>query len=276
MRRAGALRLGRFSRAGGNAVTAPQTATDLLPFVAPCRTIAASAPWRWIRLGWHDIRAAPAQSLGFGVGIAVLSGLVSAIALRFGTGWLLLMLLSGFVFVAPVLAMGLYTISAALERGVKPSFAACLAAARRDVGDSLVYSLILMVICLVWVRAGSGVEIFFPEEAVPSRLALATFLAIGSAVGSVFALVAFAASAFSLPMLVDRRTDAVTAVVTSVNAVLRNKRAMLVWSLLIVLSVGIGFATALVGLAVTMPLIGHATWHAYRETIDASAWPAKA
>jgi len=253
-------------------MTAPQTASDLLPFVAPCRTIAASAPWRWVRLGWRDVMAAPLQSIGFGVGIAALSALVSAIALRFGTGWLLLVLLSGFVFVAPVLAMGLYTISAALERGVRPSFATCLAVARRDLGDSLVYSLILMVICLVWVRAGSAVEIFFPEEAVPSRLALATFLAIGSAVGSVFAL---AASAFSLPMLVDRRTDAVTAVVTSVNAVLRNKRAMLVWALLIVLSVALGFATALVGLAVTMPLIGHATWHAYREAIDASAWPVK-
>jgi uncharacterized membrane protein len=130
-----------------------------------------------------------------------------------------------------------------------------------------------MVICLVWVRAGSAVEIFFPEMAVPSSLELATFFAIGSAVGGVFALVAFAASAFSLPMLLDRRTDAVTAVVTSVNAVLRNKRAMLVWTVLIVLSVVVGFATALAGLAITMPLIGHATWHAYRETIDSSAWP---
>ena len=179
------------------------------------------------------------------------------------------------MFVAPVLAIGLYDISATLERGSRPSLAACLAASRRDFADALVYSLILMVICLLWVRAASAVEIFFPEQAVPSRLALTTFLAIGSAVGSVFALVAFAASAFSLPMLADRRTDAVTAVVTSINAVLRNKRAMLVWVVLIVLSVAVGFATALIGLAVTMPLIGHATWHAYREAIDASAWPAK-
>ncbi len=248
---------------------------DQLPFVAPCRDIAVTAPWRWLRLGWRDIRAAPRQSLAFGAGIVVLSAFISAIALRFGTGWLLLVLLSGFVFVAPVLAMGLYVISAALERGTQPSLMACLAAARRDLGDALVYSLILMVISLVWVRAGSAVEIFFPEEAAPSRLALATFLAIGSAVGSVFALVAFAASAFSLPMLVDRRTDAITAVVTSVNAVLRNKQAMLVWALLIVASVAIGFATALLGLAITMPMIGHATWHAYRETIDASSWRTK-
>jgi uncharacterized membrane protein len=248
---------------------------ELLPFVAPCRELAVTAPLRWLRLGWRDVAAAPRQSLAVGAGITALSALVSAIALRFGTGWFLLVLLSGFVFVAPVLAMGLYVISAALERGTRPTLVASLAGVRRDLGDALVYSLILMVICLVWVRAGSAVEIFFPEEAAPSRLALATFLALGSAVGSDFAVVAFAASAFSLPMVVDRRTDAVTAVVTSVHALLRNKWPMLVWAALIVASVAIGFATALLGLVITMPLIGHATWHAYRETIDASAWPEK-
>ena len=138
------------------------------------------------------------------------------------------------------------------------------------------YSLILMVICLVWVRAGSGLQIFYPESGDPGFVELLTFFSIGSAVGSLFALIAFAVSAFSLPMLLDRRTDSVTAVVTSVNAVLRNKPAIVVWVACIVAAVAIGFATALVGLVVTMPLIGHATWHAYRETIDASAWPPSA
>jgi uncharacterized membrane protein len=251
----------------------PDADLQAMPFVAPCRTLTARAPLRWLRLGWRDMMAAPYQSLGFGVGIALISALIAGIALRFGTGWLVLVLLSGFVFVAPVLAIGIYAISASLERGLRPTLSGSLAAAGRHIGDVMVYCLILMVICLVWVRAGSAVEIFFPEQAVPSRVDLAMFFLIGGAVGSVFALVVFAASAFSLPMLVDRRTDAVTAVVTSVNAVLRNRGAALVWAILIVLSVALGFATALLGLAVTMPLIGHATWHAYRETIDASAWP---
>jgi uncharacterized membrane protein len=81
-------------------------------------------------------------------------------------------------------------------------------------------------------------------------------------------------SAFSLPMICDCEADAVTAIVTSVNAVLRNKRVMAVWALLIVGLTAIGFLTALLGLAVTIPVLGHATWHAYRDTIDASAWPA--
>jgi uncharacterized membrane protein len=247
--------------------------TDTLPFVAPCRRLTALAPLRWLRLGWHDLIAAPRVSLAYGAGIVALSAAVSAIGWRYGSGWMLLVLLSSFIFVAPVLAIGLYAISAQLARGERPSLRRCLFEEKRHFGDALVYSLILMVICLVWVRAGSGVQIFYPESGQPTRAELLTFFAIGSAVGSVFALVAFAASAFSLPMLLDRRADSITAVVTSINAVLRNKPAMAVWVALIIGAVAIGFATAFLGLAVTMPLIGHATWHAYRETIDASAWP---
>jgi len=250
------------------------TPTDALPFVAPCRRLPLAAPWRWLRLGWHDVRAAPGTSLAYGLGIVALSAAVSAIGWHYGSGWMLLVLLSSFIFVAPVLAIGLYAISAQLARGERPSLRRCLFEERRHLGDTLVYSLILMVICLVWVRAGSGIQIFYPESGQPTRAELLTFFAIGSAVGSIFALVAFAASAFSLPMLLDRRTDGVTAVVTSINAVLRNKATMAVWVAIIVAAVALGFATAFLGLAVTMPLIGHATWHAYRETIDASAWPA--
>jgi uncharacterized membrane protein len=231
----------------------------------------AGGATRWLRLGVADLCAA---SLAYGLGIALLSLAVSYIGWRYGSGWMLIVLLSSFVFVAPVLAIGLYAISAQLGRGERATLRRCLLEERRHLGDVMVYSLILMVICLVWVRAGSGVQIFYPESGDPTPAELATFFGIGSAVGSVFALVAFAASAFSLPMLLDRRTDGVTAVVTSINAVLRNKAAMATWIVLIVLAVAIGFATAFVGLAVTMPVIGHATWHAYREAIDASAWPA--
>lgn len=246
---------------------------EALPFAAPCRPLGLDAPLRWLRLGWHDMKRAPRQSFTYGVGIWAISLIVCGIAWRYGNGWMLLVLLSAFVFVAPVLAIGLYAISCQLERGEQPSLSRCLFEEKRHAGDTLVYSLILLVISLVWVRAGSGVQIFYPEDSVPTTLELAAFFAIGSAVGSVFALIAFAATAFSLPMLLDRRTDGVTAVVTSVNAVLKNKGAMLVWILVIVGAVAIGFATLLFGLVLTMPLIGHATWHAYRETIDAGAWP---
>jgi uncharacterized membrane protein len=99
------------------------------------------------------------------------------------------------------------------------------------------------------------------------------FLSVGTAVGTVFATLVFCASAFSLPMMLDRKVDTVTAVLTSVNAVLRNKAVMALWALFIALAIIICFATAFLGLAVLMPVIGYATWHAYQDTIMADDWP---
>jgi uncharacterized membrane protein len=128
-------------------------------------------------------------------------------------------------------------------------------------------------VLLVWARAATIMNVFRPDSALPTWRELIPFFGIGSAVGAVFASIVFAATAFSLPMLLDRRTDAVTGVVTSINATLRNKAAMAVWGAIIVLGVLAGFATLLLGFVVLLPLIGHATWHAYRETIEASMWP---
>jgi len=249
------------------------TAADELPFVAPLRIIGIDAPMRWLSLGWRDVCAAPAVSIAYGTGVFAVSAGMSFIGWRFGSGWMLLVLLSGFIFMGPVLAVGLYAVSSKLARGGRPSLPDCFVEARRRFSETLVFSLALMIICLTWVRAGSVVHIFYPDSGTPTIPELATFFLIGSAVGSLFALVTFAASAFSLPMLFERRTDSVTAVVTSVNAVLRNKAVMALWAAIIVGAVAIGFATALLGLIVTMPLIGYATWHGYRETIDASQWP---
>jgi len=93
------------------------------------------------------------------------------------------------------------------------------------------------------------------------------FLAVGSAVGSIFATIVFCASVVSLPMMLDRNTDAITSALTSVNAVFKNKGPMLLWAFLILVLVGLGFATLMLGLALVLPLIGHASWHAYRETV---------
>lgn len=244
-----------------------------LPFVAPCRKLGTTAALGWLRAGFDDFRRAPRQSLSYGAVMAAISLLVAALGYQFGSYWLLLALASGFIFVAPAFAMGLYAISAALERGERPSLRRCVREGLSHLGDELIFGLILLVVFLIWARAASMLHVFFPIEGPTDVTRLATFLGIGSAVGSVFALIIFSASAFSLPMMMDRRVDAITAVVTSINAVLRNKPAMAVWVAMIVLAVLIGFATALIGFAVTLPLIGHATWHAYREAIDAGAWP---
>lgn len=244
-----------------------------LPFAAPCRELRANAPLHWVRLGWQDFRRSPRQSLSYGTAIVLLSWLVTGIGMKLGSYWAALVLLSGFVFIAPVLALGLYSISRQLEHGIEPSLARAFGDLRRTFGTAMVFALVLLVLFLVWARAGSMVHVFFPMNARPHWTELAAFFAIGSAVGSIFAALTFVFSAFSLPMICDRETDAVTAIVTSINAVLRNKSAMAVWVLLIVGLTAIGFATALIGLAVVVPLLGYSTWHAYKETIDAGAWP---
>jgi uncharacterized membrane protein len=246
---------------------------DELPFVAPCRTLEPDAPLRWLRLGWQDIRRAPRQSLTYGMVMVLLSYLISLIAWEFGNLGLLVGLLTGFVFLGPVLAIGLYSISCQIQLGRDPELGYCVREGKRHLGNELVFAVVLLVVFLVWARAASMIHVFFPVESGYGLADLALFLGIGSAVGAIFSAIIFMASAFSLPMIMDRKADPITAMLTSINAVLRNKLPMLIWALIIVGAVLIGFATAFLGLAVLLPLIGHATWHAYQETIDASAWP---
>ncbi len=246
---------------------------DELPFVAPCRPLPASAPLRWLRAGWHDLRRAPLPSLGYGVLIALLGALIAWASWRLGVLALYMGLASGFVFVGPFLAMGLYSISYQLEAGEVPGIAYSLREGRSHLKDTLTLGICLLVVLLVWARAATLMNVFRPDAAYPDWRDLVPYFGIGSLVGALFSAIVFAATAFSLPMLLDRRADAITAVVTSVNASLRNKRAMLAWGALIFAAVLVGFATFCIGFVVLMPLLGHATWHAYREAIDASAWP---
>jgi uncharacterized membrane protein len=251
----------------------PQIDENALPFVAPSRVLALGDPVTWFRRGWQDFKNAPATSLCYGGFLVLLSYVLTAFTWKAGGYILMFSLMSGFVFIAPVLAIGLYSVSCQLERGLKPRIGYCLMEGRRHLGNEMVYSMILLVIFMVWARAGSAVHIFFPMEADPEFAQLAIFLAVGSAIGLVFSLLVFSASAFSLPMMLDRKVDTVTAVLTSVHAVMKNKGAMVVWVSIIVASVAIGFATAFLGLAVLMPVIGYATWHGYRDTIQARDWP---
>ena len=254
--------------------TDPKAAGEALPFAAPCRKLTLGAPFRWLRLGWRDLRAAGRPSLIYGAVIVALSYFILAFAWAFGDLGLYLSLASGFIFLGPVLAIGLYSISCQLEQGRRPRLGYCLREGRRHLGNELTFAVMLLIVFLIWARAASMVHVFFPMEAHPTSAEYLLFFGVGSAVGAVFSALIFTFSAFSLPMIMDRRVDAVTAVVTSVNAVLRNKAALLLWALIILGCVVLGFLTAFLGFAVLLPLIGHATWHAYKETIDASAWPA--
>ena len=247
---------------------------DQMPFVAPCRELSPFAPFRWVRMGLADLLKAPQQSLIYGLGVAIMIAIVCMLAWFRGSQWFMFAMLGGFVFLAPLTCVGLYAISAQLERGQPPLLARSLRAAfKRHLGNELIFALALLVIFMVWARAAVMVSVFFPTDGNPTFSDLLPYLAFGSLVGSVFAAVTFSASAFSLPMIMHRNVDSITAIVTSVNAVLRNKRAMFVWLTIIVSGLLLGVATAFVGLVVIVPIIGYAAWHGYLETIDASEFP---
>jgi uncharacterized membrane protein len=250
-----------------------ETGEKPLPFVAKSRKLSVSAPLGWIHQGAEDMKRAPAVSLTYGLAMTLLSVLIAYSAWKFGAMGLYMGMASGFLLIGPVLAIGLYSFSCQLEQGRKPIIGYCVREGGSHIKDILIFSFILLIVFMIWARAATAVHIFFPENAEYSVGDLALFLGIGTAIGAIFSTVVFTASAFSLPMIMDRKTDAITAVITSVNAVLRNKLTMLVWAGIIVSFVAVGFLTFFIGFIVLLPLIGHATWHAYRETIDASDWP---
>ncbi len=246
---------------------------DELPFAAPVKSLPTMAAVHWIKLGWQDFKKAQRQSLTYGFVVVVLSYLVSLLALHYGNMYSLLTLLSGFILIGPVVAIGLYSISCQIQENKKPVLGHCLREGRRHFGNVIVFGFILLVVFLLWARSATMIHVFYPVQSNPELTSYLAFFGIGTLIGAIFSAIIFIASAFSLPMIMDRKVDMITATITSINAVLKNKKAMLVWASLICLSVIISFATAFLGFLVLLPVIGHATWHAYQETIDASQWP---
>ncbi|MCX7042041.1 MAG: DUF2189 domain-containing protein [Gammaproteobacteria bacterium] len=241
-------------------------------FVVPCRTVAPGQIVHWLQRGWRDLIRAPALSLLFGGVIALISVAISALAWMLGRFALLAILLSGFVFIAPLLGVGLYCVSRALEAGRTPRLADSFVLAKRVIGQAGVFAIAQLVILLLWSRAGMLVSALVTIQP-GDPFSLLEFLLIGSAIGSVFAAFTFAVAVFSLPMIADRDVDMVTACISSAQAVLRNKLTMLCWAATLALLTAIGFATVFLGLVVIMPWLAYACWHAYRDTLDASAWP---
>ena len=244
-----------------------------LPFTARVNKIPSSAPIEWLHKGAADIRRAPAISLTYGLVLTLLSVLVAYASWKFGTLALYLSMASGFMLIGPVLAIGLYSVSCQIEAGQSPELSNCVKQGGGHIKDMLVYSFVLLIVFMLWARSATALHIFFPATGDYEVKDLTLFLGIGTLIGAVFSAIVLITSVFTLPMIMDRKTDGITAVITSVNAVLQNKKTMFLWGLIIVALVAVGFLTFFLGFIVIMPLIGHATWHAYRSTVDASQWP---
>ena len=210
-------------------VDRPGESTDdhIEPLFYPARTLDSGAPLRWLKKGWSDFARAPVQSLTYGIGLVLFGYLLTWMAWGEGNVVMLFTLVTGFVLMGPVLAFGLYSISRQLELGLKPRIGYCIEASRTHLRNELLFALVILVILLIWARAASMVHVFFPVSEDLGLVGWLQFLAVGSAVGAVFAGLVFTASAFSLPMMLDRGTDAITSALTSTNAVLKNKGCLL-------------------------------------------------
>lgn len=248
---------------------------DYIPpktMLVPCRQLRTGIAFEWLQAGWSDFRSAGKISLIYGFFVFLISIFVAWLAWELGGFVLLFSALSGFVFVAPMLAFGLYSVSRQLCQGKTPDLASTFRAVKRPLGNSMVFTLVLLVVFLLWARAGMMVQVFFPMGGDPEWEHIITFLLIGSAVGSIFATISFAASVFSLPMLANRDIDVITAVISSINGAMRNKPAMLVWAFLICSLTLVGFLTGGIGLIIIIPWLAYATWHGYRAGLDVSEW----
>jgi uncharacterized membrane protein len=247
---------------------------DQLPLVAPCRELDTTAPLRWLAEGWADFKHAPRQSLLYGLLMAAICLLLGSLAYNYGGFLIPLAIMGCIVFLAPVLCLGLYAISAQLERKQPAMLGRTFReAAKRRLGTELIFALLLLVVFLVMARAITMVQVFMPVDAKPEWTDLISYIVVTVLVGGFFASIVFAASAFALPMIMHRNVDAVTAALTSVNAVLRNKKAMLLWALIIVAAIVVGIGTFFIAAIVLWPVLGLATWHGYLDTIDAAAFP---
>ena len=245
------------------------------------RQVATDRPWVWLTLGWQDLMAQKSVGLVYGGALAVLGWVLAWVMLQLGLAWAILPAVAGFFMLAPLAAAGLYEVSRRREQGLDTGLDEAMAGFHRNGGQIALIGVVLLLINLVWVRiAGLLFALFFGLNFAPSLAelplrmlqseAFLPFIIIGTGFGALLAAGSFAVSVISIPMLVDRDVSVLEAVSVSLRVVRENPRAMALWAGLIVLFTGLALVPFFLGLVVAMPLIGHASWHAYRDLVEVS------
>lgn len=242
------------------------------------RRVATDRPWVWLTAGWQDLQATRAIGYAYGGAVCLAGWIVSLLLFEMGTLWAVLPATAGFFLVGPLVAAGLYEVSRLREQGRTPTLADTIAPFHRNGKELAFLGVVLLIVHLFWVRmAGLLFMLFFGLGATTSLEQLPyamlrsqeflPFVVLGTSLGFVLAAASFAISAVSIAMLVDREVSALEAITVSISAVLENWRCMLLWAGLIVLFTGMALVPFYLGLVIVFPLIGHATWHAYKDIV---------
>lgn len=237
--------------------------------------IDAARPLVWLQRGWSDFKRARAASLTYGLWVAAFGIALMLVGWRFT--YLAPALLGGFLLVAPFVAMVFYAISQQIERGEPVDGALAAFAWRRNAGSIALWGLALTLALILWERLAAVLfalsyggevsdlnvlmgQIFLSGKYLP-------LLVVYFAVGGLFAFAVFVLGVITAPMLLDRDVDVITAALASVKACRAHPAATLIWAAIIAVLTAVGFATMMIGLIVIFPLLGHASWHAYRDLV---------
>lgn len=235
----------------------------------------AASHWSWLQAGWNDMWKAPFTSIGYGLVFVIVGLAITAGLWVMGLGSLVPVALAGFALVAPAFAVAFYRISILIDEGRPVSWSAIRDIPKGRFGQVAFLGVLLVVIFLFWILIARALYAAFTTgNYLPvdefSRFALTdpaglAMIAVGTVIGGALAFAAFAISAFSFPMLIDRDVDAVTALASSVTAVKRQPVLAVSWAITIALMTAGGVALFILPLAIVFPWLGHASFRAYRE-----------
>ncbi len=244
------------------------------------RTIGFSDLRDALRLGWEDFKAVPSHAIILCIIYPVLGLVLARLALGYSVLPLLFPLAAGFALLGPFAALGLYELSYRRERG-EPALAWHATEVLRSpsFGAMLALGTLLLALFVIWVAAAQAIYVSaFGYEAaagIPdfTRRVLTTsqgwwLIVVGCGVGFLFAVAALCISVVSFPLMLDRHASAADAMLTSLRVVARNPLPMAAWGLIVAMLLVIGSLPFFLGLAIVIPLLGHATWHLYRKAIE--------
>ena len=241
------------------------------------RSIDRRRPWRWLAEGWHDYAAHPWQSVLYGALFVAAGWWLGYYALQRPV--LLFGFLSGLLLITPLLATGLYEAARCRRCGEIPTIRGGLRMVGRKLGAILTIGAVLLIILIAWLRVSALLIALKFHVAGQSAAALSlgdmlqwqnlSWLALYLLIGLAFAAAVFVTNNLSLPLMIDRDADAVTAMVASIRAVRENPGPMLRWAAIIVGLSLVGVATGFLGFLILFPLLGYATWHSYADLV---AW----
>jgi len=248
------------------------------PRAPAARQVDMGAPLRWLASAWGDMRATGFRGAFYGAVFALMGTLISFV---YATKWQLTMgLTAGFFLMGPFVCTGLYELSRQRERGERPDLVASFTCWRRNLGGIAFFSAILTFAMIVWARVSVVIFALFSSTDFPTLQGVVTqiltlsnveFVLVWGGVGFVFATLVFSISVVSIPLMLDRRTDTMMAIFSSVRVLFANPGPVYLWAVLIVLLLGVSLVFWFGLLVITAPLVGHATWHAYRDLIEPQA-----